>query len=173
MTRGVCRWAWLLVPALLVGCGGKSKAKSADDETTGGDPAAGMSDGSDSGESGSGEGSTEREYRSKPPPSLPDDYSLTQNDCNVLTDVYEKLLRQQEMAKLEGQKFKPAELERAKANVEKVVEKGAEGWQKNCDGIVNTVQPRGRLQCAFDARELERFTGCWDGKFDGETPAPQ
>lgn len=170
MRRGVCRWAWLLLPALLVGCGGKSKAKSADDETMGGDPAAGMSEGS---EPGSAEGTPEKEYRSKPPPPVPDEYDLTQNDCNVLTDVYEKLLRQQEMAKLEGQKFKPAELERAKANVEKAVEKGTETWQKNCDSLVNSVQPRGRLQCAFDAQELERFLGCWDGKFDNETPPPK
>lgn len=95
---------------------------------------------------------------------------MTFRDCDTLTANYEKLLRRDEVAKLEKKKLPKKVYERAKEQVEEVVVQGTASWRNQCGGIVGTIQVRSRIKCAEKADTIERFDGCMDGKFDGEPP---
>jgi hypothetical protein len=103
-----------------------------------------------------------------PPPAAASDYEITFNDCNKLVANYEKVLRQDEMIKLDAKKLAPKAYGPAKEQVEQVVQQGVEGWRAQCQSIVGTAQVKTRIQCAVGAGELARFNGCWDGQFDHE-----
>jgi hypothetical protein len=101
-----------------------------------------------------------------PPPATAGDYDITYNDCAELVGNFERRLREDEEAKLQAQKLEGKSLEKAKAIVADVVQKGVDNWRGNCQSIVGTVQVRSRIRCAIAADSLARFNGCWDGQFD-------
>jgi hypothetical protein len=103
-----------------------------------------------------------------PPPKESGDYTITFRDCDKLVSNYERVLRASEMTKLEAKKFPPKFYGKAKEEVDKAVQQGVDGWRAQCQSIMGTVQVRKRIACAADANDLDRFNGCWDGKFDQE-----
>jgi hypothetical protein len=103
-----------------------------------------------------------------PPPAAATDYEITFNDCGRLVGNYEKVLRQDEMSKLDAKKLAPKAYDKAKEQVEQAVQQGVDGWRAQCQTIVGTPQVKSRIQCAVGAGDLARFDGCWDGKFDKE-----
>jgi hypothetical protein len=103
-----------------------------------------------------------------PVPKEAGDYTITFRDCDKLVTNYEKVLRASEMAKLEAKKFPPKFYDKAKADVDTAVQQGVDGWRAQCQSIMGSVQVRKRITCAVDAGDLDRFNGCWDGKFDNE-----
>jgi hypothetical protein len=103
-----------------------------------------------------------------PPPAAGGDYEITFDDCSRLCDNFERRLREDEEGKLQAQKLEGKALEKAKAIVDEVVQKGLENWRGQCRTIVGTVQVRSRIRCAIAADSLARFNGCWDGQFDAE-----
>jgi len=78
------------------------------------------------------------------------------------------VLRQSEMAKLDAKKLPAKNYDKAKEQVEEVVQQGVSGWRSQCQSITGTVQVRSRIKCTVAADDLDRFNGCWNGKFDKE-----
>jgi hypothetical protein len=103
-----------------------------------------------------------------PPPAAAGDYTITFTDCDKLVGNYERVLRQSEMAKLDAKKLPAKNYDKAKEQVEEVVQQGVAVWRGQCQSITGTVQVRSRIKCAVAAGDLDRFNGCWDGKFDKE-----
>ena len=158
MMRLLSRSPWLAaIPLLVVGCGPSQDAKT---------PAATATP-------------TTTEEPPEPPPvptsgvdtrpkPVPDDWLLGYDDCEAVALRFEKLLRKDEKAKLEGKTFKPAQQAAAEQAAEDAVRKGADNWLNTCRTVVGTIQVRSRYKCALKARDLERFHGCMDGQFDDE-----
>jgi hypothetical protein len=168
MARIPMRPLWLLVPMLLVACQ-SPKPKQVGESTDYGPPPPSASTGALEPE-GDGEPSasaTTKRPRGALP--VPDDYELTPADCEALGNIYRELLRKSELDKLEAKKLPPKMRPSAEAQVEKVVEQGAERWGEACDSVVNKVRNRSWLVCAQNAKDLDRFHGCWEGKFGAET----
>jgi hypothetical protein len=168
MARLMLRSLWVLAPMLLVACH-SPKPKQVGESTDYGTSApststAGASEGEGEGDTSASPATTKQHL----PPPVPDDYELTPADCAALSNHYRELLRATEMQKLEAKKLPPKMRPSAEAQVEKAVETGYDRWVKACDAIVNKVRNRDWLQCAQDANDLERFNGCWEGKFDAE-----
>lgn len=103
-----------------------------------------------------------------PVPAAAGDYEITVNDCTKLWTNYERRYREVEEAKLAAQKLQGKYLEKAKVTVDEAVKQAVDNWRGQCQSIIGTVQIRTRIRCAVEAETLDRFNGCWDGKFDHE-----
>jgi hypothetical protein len=166
MARHPLRSLWILAPMLLVACH-SPKPKQVGESTDYGTSSPSTS--TEASSEGEGETSaTPGTTKEHLPPPVPDDYELTPADCESLSNHYRDLLRKTEMEKLEAKKLPPKMRPSAEAQVEKAVETGYDRWAKACDSVVNKVRNRDWLQCAQDANDLERFNGCWEGKFSAE-----
>lgn len=174
MARLACCVLFAVTPLLVAACGGgKQPPKDPDSEPAidevnqpdlGGEP------GDEPGDDTPSKAAPITTTGAAPPIGSPNEYEITQHDCNLLSKKYEDLLRKDEMAKLDKKGFKPKMYEQAKKQIDKIVQEGYDNYRQQCDGIVGTVQVRSRLKCSLDAKELERFNGCADGKFDDEAP---
>jgi hypothetical protein len=166
MARHLLRPLWILLPTLLVACHTPKPKQVGESTDTGPSTAAARSEGEGEGTEGTASPATTRQHL---PPPVPDDYEITPSDCESLSNAYRELLRKSEMDKLEAKKLPPKMKPSAEAGVEKVVDQGYERWSKACDSIVNKVRNRNWLVCAQNAKDIERFNGCWEGKFKDET----
>jgi hypothetical protein len=174
-TAAMMRWnraLWGCAFAFLVsGCGGPDKAKSADDVDAEDDRK--WEDGPTKWDDSAGSDDTPVDNRSgekvgKKPAPVPDDYEMTPADCEALSQNYRNVLYRSLKEKLDAAKLPPKQLSAQEQKIIEQTEDGTEKWLQQCHTIVNKVQVRSRLQCALDAKELERFDGCWEGKFDNE-----
>lgn len=160
--------------ALVASCGGSKEPATAPDEPSalgGDDRATGTDDAVDQvGADGDDSAGSPASIKTTgpPPPSAPGDFEPTYADCANLAAVYERLLRAEEMAKLEKKKLPPKVYASALKEVEQVVDDGASQWRGQCEGIVETVQIKPRWECAQQADSLARFNGCMNGEFDDE-----
>ena len=167
MARIPLRPLWLLAPILLVACH-SPKPKQVGESNDYGPSSPSTSTAAEPEGEGEPSGSSTTTKEHLPPP-VPDDYEITPADCEALGNMYRELLRKKEMEKLEAKKLPPKMKPSAEAQVEKVVEQGHERWAKACDSIVNKVRNRNWLVCAQNAKDIDRFDGCWEGKFGEAT----
>ncbi|MBW2522880.1 MAG: hypothetical protein JRI23_01830 [Deltaproteobacteria bacterium] len=173
---GHLRDCLLVVGALVLApsCGGSGEhSKTPDDEPSFGDEAGSDDSALGGDESGGDSGDADKTPASikttgAPPPPVPGDFEPSYSDCANLTAVYERLLRSEEMTKLEKKKLPPKVHANALEQIKQVVEDGTSQWRGQCEGIVDTVQIKPRWECAQQADSIKRFHGCMDGEFDDE-----
>jgi len=163
------------VLGLLLGCAGAKPKQVGDSQPTDPSMSAPSSDAEPSGPASqsANDSSPSEPTASKHKPKgkandADDDYEITPADCDALGEHYRELLHKSETGKLEAKKLPDKMLPKAQADVDKIVEQGAERWSKACQGIVNSPQKRSRLTCALEAKEFDRFNDCWSGKVDAE-----
>jgi len=175
MIRLCCCSLVALAVSLSLSCGGSGEPpKTPEDDSSFGEdlgsdssPTGGDSSGGDDGSDSNGSPATIKTTGAAPPP-VPGDFEPSYSDCANLAAVYERLLRAEEMDKLEKKKLPPKVHATALEEVRKIVADGTSQWRGQCDGIVDTVQIKPRWECAQQADSLKRFNGCMDGEFDGQ-----
>jgi hypothetical protein len=169
----------IILALTLAACGGDKK--NADDASSfdGDQPAddnlmeqadsLGEEGGDDSGDDGSGEVSSDGptiEKRKKKKKAREQDYLLMYRDCKALAGTYGRAYENDELKKLEKQRFNEKQLANAQNNVKKAAREAADNWFSACESIVDSPFLYTRLSCAMKASTIQRFNDCWDGKVD-------
>lgn len=98
--------------------------------------------------------------------AVPQDYLITYQDCEALAGNYGRVYRREEAAKVDEKNLTGKALENAQKLVNENTRVAQENWLNECQGIVETAQPRDNLKCAMKAQTLQRFNACMDGKLD-------
>lgn len=92
--------------------------------------------------------------------TVPDDYSLTEGDCEALGKQYGVAMRNDQVVAL-NPKLSAAQRTQAEANIDKVVTKMATQWSEGCaNNLAGKVVDRKALTCALDARTVKDFKVC-------------
>lgn len=92
--------------------------------------------------------------------TVPDDYSLTEGDCDALGKQYGVAMRNDQLVGL-NPKLSAAQRTQAEANIDKVVTKMATQWSEGCvHSLAGKVVDRKSLTCALDARTVNDFKAC-------------
>ena len=92
--------------------------------------------------------------------TVPDDYSLTEGDCDALGKQYGVAMRNDQVVAL-NPKLSAAQRTQAEANIDKVVTKMATQWSEGCaHNLAGKVVDRKALTCALDARTVKDFKAC-------------
>lgn len=158
-----------LIAALSFGCS-SSTPKPADDPsgaTAGSDPA------SPGGEGAAKPGGDDAAKQDTPAPgvkgseggakhddSIPDDYSLTNGDCDALGKQYASVAKADQMAGM-SPKLSAKQKEQAEENIDKVVGKLSSQWIESCqNSLVGKIVDHKVLKCAMEARTVADFKTC-------------
>jgi len=107
-----------------------------------------------------------KQSRGKP---VPEDYLITYQDCEALAGNYGRVYRRAEADKVDEKTLTGKALENAQKLVDENTRTAQENWLSECQGIVETPQPRNNLKCAMKARTLQRFNDCMEGKLESES----
>lgn len=92
--------------------------------------------------------------------SIPDDYSLVENDCVQLGKKLGGLWRAELRASL-SPKLNEKQRTAAEENIEEGANKKADDWANGCikSLVGKSVDPKA-LKCAFDSKDLKSFEKC-------------
>jgi hypothetical protein len=156
-----------LVLALLVGCGsGAPKPAEGPEGEVEGTPAA-------PGDPASTSTST---VEAPPPPTMgtvkrpagpvetPDDYSLTENDCQALGRQYGDAARADQRVGL-NPKLTAKQREQAEASIDGVVSKLESGWTDTCmKNLAGKNVEHEKIKCALGAKTVKSFDVCLNGQ---------
>jgi hypothetical protein len=92
--------------------------------------------------------------------SIPDDYSLTERDCDTLGKQYGALARSDQLAAL-SPKLTDKQRAQAETNIEKGVGTIEAQWIDACiKSLVGKVADRNALKCAMGAKTVNEFKAC-------------
>ena len=88
--------------------------------------------------------------------TIPDDYSLTESDCDALGKQYGEVATSDQMAPLNEKQRKASE-----AGIEKVVSKLQSQWIEGCQqSLAGNIVDRKVLKCAMGSRTVAEFKTC-------------
>jgi hypothetical protein len=92
--------------------------------------------------------------------AIPDDYSLTERDCDTLGKQYGSVARSDQFAAL-SPKLTDKQRAQAEANIEKGVGTIEQQWIDSCiKALVGKVADRNALKCAMGAKTVNEFKAC-------------
>ena len=106
-----------------------------------------------------------------PPPPIPPppnsgkdlgiavDYTITARDCDDLAARFHDVTRADMMAQL-GDKQTEAQRAAAEKGIEQMANQARDGYLKQCDGLIDKVYERPRIDCALEARTVSAFDTC-------------
>lgn len=98
--------------------------------------------------------------------SIPDDYSISNGDCNALGRKLGDLTRSDELAKV-SPKVKEKLREKAMQSIDEAATKITNAWIESCEkNLVGKVTDPKSLKCALDARAVKAFDECLNGAPD-------
>ncbi|MEO5728002.1 MAG: hypothetical protein ABI134_09790 [Byssovorax sp.] len=156
-----------LVLALLLGCGSGAPKPAEGPE---GETPAGTAPPGETGEQAS-------PVEAPPPPpemgtvkrtagatETPDDYSLTENDCQALGRQYGEAARADQRVGL-NPKLTAKQREQAEAAIDSVVSKLESGWTETCSkSLAGKIVEHKNIKCALAAKTVKSFDVCLNGQ---------
>jgi hypothetical protein len=156
-----------LVLALLLGCGsGAPKPAEGPEGSPPADPAAS----SEAGEQASPVEAPPQQTamgevkRSAGATETPDDYSLTENDCQALGRQYGQAARDDQRVGL-NPKLTAKQREQAEAAIDGVVSKLESGWTETCSkSLAGKIVEHKNIKCALAAKTVKSFDVCLNGQ---------
>jgi hypothetical protein len=91
---------------------------------------------------------------------VPDDYALTNGDCNVLGKQYAAAIRADQMAGI-SDKLKDPQRAQVLQNIDEVAQKMAGNWIESCQtSLVGQITDPKSLKCALQAPSVKEFDAC-------------
>ncbi len=158
---------------LVCGCGAPAKKTSDASDTPSTTEATAADDAAGYGAGDHAEPPPEPEPTSEVPVSLPppapEDYEMTQGDCQVLAEHYYGLILREQLAAVpDGLKAGPRE--QAERQAEQNAQEGRDQWLAQCSTTVGHSYQRQWLDCGMKAREVKRFTDCVTGQVQPAAP---
>lgn len=87
------------------------------------------------------------------------EYSITPRDCDELGDHYAEVTRLDQRAGLPP-KQTDKQREAAEAGIAQAAEQARAMWLKQCDGLVNMVYEKARIECALTSKTVAAFDAC-------------
>jgi hypothetical protein len=156
-----------LVLALLLGCGSGAPK-----------PAEGPEGSPPAGPAAPGEADEHASPVEAPPPppamgevkrgagatETPDDYSLTENDCQALGRQYGQAARADQRVGL-NPKLTAKQREQAEAAIDGVVSKLESGWTETCSkSLAGKIVEHKNIKCALAAKTVKSFDVCLNGQ---------
>lgn len=155
-----------LALVLLLGCGSSTPKPAEGPEGESSSPPP-------SSENGEGAGAT---VEAPPPPTVgavkrdgaatdvPDDYSLTENDCQALGRQYADAARGDQRAGLNA-KLTAKQREQADASIDVVVTKLGTAWGETClKSLAGKIVEHKSIKCALAAKTVKSFDVCLNGE---------
>ena len=98
------------------------------------------------------------------PVETPDDYSLTENDCQALGRQYGDAARADQRVGL-NPKLTPKQREQADASIDSVVSKLESGWIDTCmKNLAGKNVEHEKIKCALGAKTVKSFDVCLNGQ---------
>jgi hypothetical protein len=95
---------------------------------------------------------------------VPDDYSLTENDCQALGRGYGDATRADQRAAL-NPKLTAKQLEQADASIDGVVSKLETSWTETClKQLAGKIVDHKNIKCALAAKNVKAFDTCLNGE---------
>lgn len=95
--------------------------------------------------------------------TIPDDYTMSNGDCNALGQRLTTVVRQENMAQL-SPKLSEEKRSTAEENIDRVATKLGTDWTSGCQkSLVDKVVDRAALKCAMEARTSKAFEACMSG----------
>jgi hypothetical protein len=95
---------------------------------------------------------------------VPDDYSLTPNDCQALGRGYGDAARGDQRAAL-NPKLTAKQREQAEASIDGVVTKLETGWEETClKSLAGKIVEHKNIKCALAAKTVKAFDVCLNGE---------
>jgi len=95
--------------------------------------------------------------------SIPDDYELTNRDCDDLGKQFANVIRSDEAAKL-SPKLKDKQREAAMGSIDKAAVQRQDQWIEGCQkNLVGKTVDHQSLKCAMDAKSVKEFDACLNG----------
>lgn len=154
-----------LALALFVGCGSSTPkpADGAESETVDSPPPAGEHVGEVATPSDAppAVGAVKREAKAT---DLPDDYSLTENDCQALGRQYTDAARSDQRAGMSA-KLTAKQREQADASIDAVVVKMGTQWGDACmKSLAGNHVEHKKITCALAAKTVKAFDVCLNGE---------
>ena len=99
----------------------------------------------------------------KTPQSIPDDYVISNTDCDALGKRLGEVTRSDELAKVDS-KLKPAQHDKAMHSIDEAASKIESQWIASCENsLVGKVGDPKALKCATDAKSVKAFDVCLNG----------
>jgi hypothetical protein len=100
----------------------------------------------------------------KTPQSIPDDYVISNTDCDALGKRLGEVTRSDELAKVDP-KLKPAQRDKAMHSIDEAASKIESQWIASCEkSLVGKVGDPKALKCANDAKSVKAFDTCLNGE---------
>ena len=100
---------------------------------------------------------------------VPDDYSLTENDCQALSRGYGDAARGDQRAAL-NPKLTAKQREQAETSIDGVVTKLEAGWEETClKSLAGKIVDHNRIKCALGSKTVKAFDLCLNPE---KKPAP-
>ncbi len=94
----------------------------------------------------------------------PDDYSLTENDCQALGRQYGEAARADQRVGL-NPKLTAKQREQAEAAIDGVVSKLESGWTETCSKqLAGKIVEHKNIKCALAAKTVKSFDVCLNGQ---------
>ena len=94
----------------------------------------------------------------------PDDYSLTENDCQALGRQYGQAARDDQRVEL-NPKLTAKQREQAEATIDGVVSKLESAWTETCSKtLAGKVVEHKNIKCALAAKTVKSFDVCLNGQ---------
>ena len=95
---------------------------------------------------------------------VPDDYSLTENDCQALGRGYGDAARYDQRAVL-NPKLTDKQREQANASIDAVVGKLATAWEATCvKSLAGNIVDHAKIKCALGSKTVKAFDVCLNGE---------
>jgi hypothetical protein len=95
---------------------------------------------------------------------VPDDYSLTENDCQALGRGYGDAARGDQRAAL-NPKLTAKQREQADASIDGVVTKMETAWEETClKSLAGKIVDHKNIKCALGAKTVKAFDICLNGE---------
>ncbi len=95
---------------------------------------------------------------------VPDDYSLTENDCQALGRAYGDVARSDQRAAL-NPKLTAKQLEQANTNINAAVTKVENTWVDTClKSLAGNIVDHKHITCALAAKTVKAFDICVNGE---------
>ena len=95
---------------------------------------------------------------------VPDDYSLTENDCQALGRGYGDAARSDQRTAL-NPKLTAKQREQADASIDGVVTKLAEKWEETClKSLAGKIVEHAKVKCALGSKTVKAFDICLNGE---------